>query len=122
MEYQKITNLLDNASNQQPKFRTKNWVEISDESRGGYNVNSQINFKTTMLKSSLYDYSDTYILVKGTITVDNTGTAATPNNKNKKVIFKSCAPFTNCISEMNNTQIDNAKDIDIVMLMYNIIE
>ena len=67
MEYQKITNLLDNASNQPSKFRTKNWVEINDKSRGGYNVNSQIKFKTTMLKSSLCDYSDAYILVKGTI-------------------------------------------------------
>ena len=122
MEYQKITNLLDNASNQPSKFRTKNWVEINDESRGGYNVNSQIKFKTTMLKSILCDYSDSYILVKGTITVNNTGTAAAPNNRNKKLIFKNYAPFTNCISKINNTQIDNAKDIDIVMPMYNLIE
>ena len=65
MEYQKIANLLDdNKSNQPPKFRTKNWVEINDESRGTYNVNSQIKFKTTMLKSNLCDYSDAYILVK----------------------------------------------------------
>ena len=62
MEYQKIANLIDDASNQHPKFRTKNWVEINDESRGTYNVNSQIKFNTTMLKSSLYDYSDAYIL------------------------------------------------------------
>ena len=58
MEYQKIANLIDYASNQHSKFRTKNWVEINDESRGTYNVNSQIKFKTTMLKSSLCDYSD----------------------------------------------------------------
>ena len=58
MEYQKITNLLDNASNQPSKFRTKNLVEINDESRGGYNVNSQIKFKTTVLKSGLCGYSD----------------------------------------------------------------
>ena len=70
MEYKKITNFLDNASNQLSKFRTKNWVETNDESRGGYKVNSQIKFKTTMLKSGLCDYSDSYILVKGTITVD----------------------------------------------------
>ena len=56
MEYQKIANLLDNASDQPSKYRTKNWVEINYESRGGYNVNSQIKFKTTMLKSSLYLY------------------------------------------------------------------
>ena len=79
-----------------------------------------------MLKSSLCDYSDAYILVKGTITVNNTAAAAAAaaaaNNTNKKVIFKNCAPFTNCISETNNTQVDNAKDIDIVMPMYNLIE
>ena len=119
MEYQKIANLMDDTSNQPSKFRTRNWVEINDESRGAYNVNSQIKFKTTMLKSSLCDYSDAYIFVKGTITANNTAGA---NNINRKVIFKNCAPFTNCISEINNTQVDNAKDIDIVMPMYNLIE
>ena len=123
MEYQKIANLIDDASNQPSKFRTRNWVEINDESRGAYNVNSQIKFKTTMLKSSLCDNSDVYILVKGTINVNNTAAqGAAANNTNKKVIFKNCAPFTNCISEINNTEIDNAKDIDIVMPMYNLIE
>ena len=124
MEYQKIANLIDdNTLNQSSKFRTRNWIEINDESRGAYNVNSQIMFKTTMLKSSLCDYSDEYILVKGTISVNNTAAAgAAANNTNKKLIFKNCAPFTNCISEINNTQIDNAKDIDIVMPIYNLIE
>ena len=76
-----------------------------------------------MLKSSLCNYSDAYILVKGNISVTNTAAAgAAANNTDKKVIFKNCAPFTNCISEINNTQIDNAKDIDIVMPMYNLIE
>ena len=76
-----------------------------------------------MLKSSLCDYSDGYILVKGTISVNNTAAAgAAVNNTNKKVIFKNCAPFTNCICEINNTQIDHAKDIDIVMPIYNLIE
>ena len=76
-----------------------------------------------MLKSSLYDYSDAYILAKGTITVPNTEAAdADANNTNKKVIFKNCVSFINCISEINNTQVDNAKDIDIVMPMYNLIE
>ena len=119
MEYQKIANLIGDTSNQPSTFSTRNWVEINDESRGAYNVNSQIKFKTTMLKSGLCDYSDAYILVKGTISVNNTAAA---NNDDKKVIFKNCAPFTNCISEINNTQIDNAKDIDIVMPMYNLIE
>ena len=69
-----------------------------------------------MLKSSLCDYGDAYILVKGTITVNNTAAAdADANKTNKKLIFKNCAPFTNCISEINNTQVDNAKDLDIVM-------
>ena len=124
MEYQKIANLIDDDTrNQSSKFRTRNWVEINDESRGVYNVNSQIKFKTTMLKSSLCDYSDAYILVKGTVSVNNTAAqGAAVNNTNKKVMFKNCAPFTNCTSEINNTQIDNAKDIDIVMLMYNLIE
>ena len=124
MEYQKIANLIDDDASDQPsKFRTRNWVEINDESRGAYNVNSQIKFKTTTLKSSLCDYSDAYILVKGTISVNNTAAAGAPvNNANKKVIFKNCAPFTNCINEINNTQIDHAKDIDIVMPMYNLIE
>ena len=76
-----------------------------------------------MLRSSLCDYSDAYILVKGNITVNNTAAdGAAANNTNKKVIFKNCAPFTNCISKINNTQVDNAKDIDIVMPMYNLIE
>ena len=122
MEYRKISNLLDNASNQHSKFRTKNWVEINDESRGTLIVNSQIKFKTAMLKSSLCDYSDAYILVKETITVNNTAAAdADANNPNKKVIFKNWAPFTNCISEINNTQIDNEEDLDTVMPMYNIV-
>ena len=76
-----------------------------------------------MLKSSLCDYSDAYIHVRGTITVNNTaaeGVAA--NNNNKKVIFKNCAPFTNCISQINNTDLDDAKYLDIVMPMYNLIE
>ena len=76
-----------------------------------------------MLRSILCDYSDAYILVKEKITVNNTAAdGAAANNSNKKVIFKSCAPFTSCISKRNNTQIDNAEYIDIVMLMYNLIE
>ena len=76
-----------------------------------------------MLKSSLCDYSDAYILVKGAVTVNNTAAAdADANNTNKKVLFKNCAPFTDCISEINNTQVGNAKDLDIVIPMYNLIE
>ena len=126
MEYQKTANLLDDkTSNKSSKFRTKNLIEINDESRGTYNVNSQIKFKTTMLKSSLCDYSDAYILVKGTITIAGAGDDAAARQADERdngATFKNCAPFTNCISEINNTQVDNAKDIDIVMPMYNLIE
>ena len=74
-----------------------------------------------MLRSTLCDYSDANILVQGNISVNNTAAAdADANNTNKKVIFKNCAPFTDC--KINNTQVDNAKDIDIVMPMYNLIE
>ena len=125
MEYQKRANLIDDTSNQPSKFRTKNWVEKNDESRRTYNVNSQIKFKTTMLKSSLCDYSDACIRVKGTITITGAGADAAArkaDERDKGVAFKNCAPFINFISEINNTQVDNAKDIDIVMPMYNLIE
>ena len=76
-----------------------------------------------MLRSSLCEYSDAYILLKGNISVSNTAAAdADENNTNKKVIFKNCAQFTNCISKRNNTKVDSAKDIDIVIPMYNLIE
>ena len=68
-----------------------------------------ITFKTMMLKTGLCDYSDAFILVSGTIRAPNTGTAANPNNR-KNIIIKNCALFTECISEIYNTQIDNAKD------------
>ena len=98
-------------------------MEINDDIRGAFSPNKQIRFKTTMLRSILCDYSDAYILVKGNISVNNTAAdGAAANNTNKKVIFKNCAPFTNCISKINNTQIDNAEYIDIVMPMYNLIE
>ena len=125
MEYQKIANLIDDTSNQPSKFRTRNWVEINGESREAYNVNSQIKFQTTMLKSSLCDSSDAYILDKGTITINGRGAhaaATQADERDKGVSFKNCAPFINCKSEVNNTQIDNAKDLDIVMPMYNLIE
>ena len=114
-----------NTRNQPTKFRTKNWVEINGESRGTYNTNSQIKFKTSMLRLSLCDYNDLYILVSETITIIGAGRDDAVRRlyeKNKGVMFKNCAPFTDCISEINNTQIDNAKYIDVVMPMYNLIE
>ena len=76
-----------------------------------YNTNSEIIFKTSMLGSSLCDYSDAYILAKGTIIVTNTRTTAAPNSRDKKVIFKNCASFTDCISEINDTETDHAKEM-----------
>ena len=99
-------------------------VEINDESRGGYTTGSDIKFKTTMLRSSFCDYADTYILVKGTITVTGAGDAAAArwlDERNKDVIFKKYAPFTKCISKINDTETDNAQDIDIIIPMYNLI-
>ena len=106
---------------QPSKFRTRNRVEINDESRGTYTSND-IKFKTTMLRSNLCDYADAYILVKGTITDVGDDVAKRLDERNKGIIFKNCAPFTKWISRINNTDIDNAQDIDIVMLMYNLIE
>ena len=73
-----------------------------------------------MIRSSLSDYSDAYIHVKGTIKVPKTGTAAALNNRSKKLISKNSAPFINCISEINNTPIDDAYGVDVVMPMYNL--
>ena len=129
MEYQKIANLLDNTSNQPSKFRTKNWVEINDEPRGGYTTGSDIKFKTTMLRSSLCDFADVYILVKGTTTITGAGApvitdAATwrTDERNKDVIFKHFAPFIKRYNKIKDTEIDNAQDIDIVMPMNNLLE
>ena len=92
MEYQKISNLLDNnLSNQPSKFRTKNWVEINDESKELYSVGSDIRFKITMLRSNLCDYVNAYILVKGTITITgarNDDAARQADERNKGIIFK----------------------------------
>ena len=78
-----------------------------------------------MLKSSLCDYGDTYIFVKGTITITGAGTDPAlrqADEGDEEVIFKSCSPFINCQIEINNTETDNAQDIDIVMSIYNLIE
>ena len=125
MEYHKITIFYDNASNQPSKFRTKNWVEINHESRGGYTTGSEIKFKTAILKSSLCDYDDTYILVKGTIKIAGAGddtAARKADERNRGIIFKNCAPFTKFRSKINNTETDSAQDNDIVMTMFNLIE
>ena len=119
MEYQKITNLLDNTSNQPSKFKTWNWVEINDDARGTY-TGKELKFKTRMLRSNLCDYADVYILAI-TGTRDNAATRQS-DERDKGVTFKNCARFTKWISRINSTDIDTAQDIDIVMLLYNLIE
>ena len=84
------------------------------------NIGRQSKFKTLMLGSSFCDYSDTYILVKETLAVPNTETAAAPSNKNENAVFKSRAPFADCISEINNEEAGHAKYIGAVMPMYNL--
>ena len=120
MEFQKIVNFLDATSDNKdlPKIVTKKWVEAYDQSQGNYDVNKEIRIKTSMLRSDLCDFSDAYIVVKGTIAI------VRPNNakRNKSVAFKNSAPFINCILKINGVKIDNAEDLDVVMSMYNLLE
>ena len=120
MEFQKIVNFLDTTSDDKdlPRLVTKKWIEVYDQSGGNYDVNKEIRIKTSLLRSNICDYSDSYIVVKLIITVTN------PNNakRNKAVAFKNNAPFINCISKINGVKIDNAEDLDVVMLMYNLLE
>ena len=125
MEYQKIINLSDNTENEPYNFRARNLVKINDGSPGTYNKDNQIQFKTSKMRSNLCGFSDAYILATGTITVAGAGAednAKRLDERSEGVIFKNCAPFTNCISKININQIDNAKGIDVVMPMYNLIK
>ena len=123
MEYQKITNLLGTTLDEVPRFITKKWVKVYDQSGSAdhkYKPNKQIRFKTSMLRSDLCDYSDAYIVVEGKIALDG---AAYANKRNKGTAFKNnAAPFICCISKINNTLIDNAEDVDVVMPMYNLLD
>ena len=119
--------MLDNTPDQLSKFRTRNWIEINDQSRGTYNTNSNIRSKATILKSSLCYYSYSYILVNDyrRITITGAGddaAAGQVDGRNKSAVFKNCAPFKNCKGEINNAEINIAKDIDILMPLYNLIE
>ena len=121
MEYRKIINLLDTTSDNVPIFFTKKCIEVHDQSGNAdnkYKPSKPIRFKTPILQSDLCGYSDAYIVVKGTIAF------ADPNDGNykKKLAFNNNTPFIFCILKINNTLIDNAEDLDIVMLMYNLIE
>ena len=115
METQKIVNLLNDTENENSKFATKEWYVIDSELKGKYSPKNKRKFLTSSLESSLCDYSDTYILVTGNIT-------ATPNNAITQVVFKNCAPFKDCRTEINDTFVDYADFINITMPMYNLIE
>ena len=120
MEFQKILNFLDATSDEKdlPRFGSKKWIEAYDQSGGYYDINKKIRIKTSVLRSDLCDYSDAYIVVKGTITVTNPDNA----KRNKSVAFKNNALFINCISKVNGIKIDNAEDLDVVMPVYNLLE
>ena len=113
MEYQEITNLLDSTSDKLPRFITKKWIEVHDQSGKTYNTSKQIRVKASMLRSDLCDYTDAYIVVKGIITVEG---ADNRDRKNRVVVLKNNAPFISCISKIN------AEDLDVVMPMYNLLE
>ena len=116
METQKIENLLDNADNESSKFATRKWYVINNQNITDYGDGDEnsttIKFETKFIKSNLCDYSDAYILVTGDITIRN-------GSENRKIAFKSCAPFTKCV---NDEHVDNADYLDIVRSMYNLIE
>ena len=122
MEYKKNDKFASDKSNQPSKFRKNKWIEINYQSKGVYNTISEVRFKTTMLKSSLCDYGDACILVKGTITIVGAGDDAASrqaDERKKGVISKNCVPFLNCKSEINNREIKHVKYIDTVMPMYD---
>ena len=102
METQKIVNLLNNTENEYSKFATKKWHIIDSNSIGNCSHENPIKFLTNSLESSLCDYSDECILVTGNIT-------AAPNNAATQVIFKNCAPFEKCRTEINETFVDEAR-------------
>ena len=114
MEHQKIKNL-DTTFDNVPGFIAKQWIEFHDQSGNSenrYKPNKQIEFKTSMLRSDLYDYSDAYIVATGNITVVNENNN---DNYNRKLAFENNAPLTACIWKLNGILIDNAEDLDAVM-------
>ena len=115
METQKIASLLNSSENEYSKFATTKWYVIDSESKGNYSHENPIKFLTNSLESSLCNYSDAYILVTGNIALVGAG-------DDTKVAFKNCSPFRKCRTEINETFIDEAEHINIVMPMYNLIE
>ena len=125
MEYQKITNFLGTTPDEVPRFITKTWVEVHDQSGNAedrYKPSKQIKFKTSMLRSDLCDFSDVYIVVKENITLKKATGRGFIDIRNRFLAFKNNAPFTNCISKINNVLIDNEEDLDVVNPMYNLTE
>ena len=134
METQKIINLLNSSDNENSKFATKKWYIIDSESNGNYSHHNPIKFLTKSIESSLCDYSDAYILVTGNITVTRTIAAAAgspagtaPQRKQvlteaTQVVFKNCAPFKKCSTEIDGTLVDETDFINITMPVYNLIE
>ena len=126
MEYDKINNLLlseDNESEQLSKFVTREYVRVNSL-LNTYDKNKSIRFKTPMLRSSLCDYSDAYILVKGTITVNGVVNGAENDitRRNRPLILKNNSPFVSFITRINGELIEDADDLDIVIPMYNLLE
>ena len=124
MEYDKINNLLlseDNKSEQLSKFFTREYVRVNSL-LDTYNENKSIRFKTPMLRSNLCDYSDVYILHKGTITVNGVVNRAENDiaRRNRPLILKNNTPFVSCITRINGELIEDADDLDIVMPVYNL--
>ena len=105
-------------NNDLPRYVTKKWIEVYEKSEKNYNTNKKTRITRPMLRSDLCEFSDTYIVVKGNITVTN------PNNakRNEAIAFKNNAPFINCISKINGIKINNAEDLDVAMPMYNLLE
>ena len=120
MEFQKIINLLDITPDDKdlPRYVTKKWIEVYDQSEKNYSVNKEIRIKTPMLRSDLCDFSDAHIVVKGGITLEG---ETNVNKRNKNLTFKNNAPFLSCISKINGIKIDNAEALDVVMPMYNLL-
>ena len=124
MEYDKINNLLlseDNESETLSKFVTREYVRVNSLSNT-YNENKSIRFKTSMLRSNLCDYSDAYILVKGTITVTVLEVNNIRDKRNRPLVLKNNAPFVSFITRINGKLIEDVDDLDIIMPMYNLLE
>ena len=123
METQKIVNLLNGSDNENSKFATKKWYVIDSESKGNYSDENEIKFLTSSLESNLCDYSNAYILVTGNITVTRTIAVAAGNRVQRKqllgaatqVVFKNCALFEKCSTEIDDTVVDEANFINITM-------